>query len=834
MSNEDLTSVKEEIYSSIRDLENKLLKILNTKIAEISDNFEKYNEKIDSITSNNRQIVESVISEKISLEKLNALESFKNKADGILISHEIRINNDNKDINQMRNKYDRVIEDNLLVPGLIGAKCQFTNVKEYIMSINSEISRLKYEKDQLKKETKDYKSRIDNLFKQMISVADNSVDRSKEYIDSQLLGNKNQFEKKIDEYSQNAHNLRIEIFKIKSDIEEQANNIKLEAEKINNFSEKSNNIDENIVKINDKIADMTLKTNYEINNLHEKNKKTEKKVIDLKNELGRIKVMSEIRNKSKSILNNSKIKEIMENSHTMANKRNSCSNIESFDNKNFSEKKNFNEKNKKYFDIKGKKSFCFGINSLTKEETELKNNINIIKKNKKIKNEEKISSIKLNKIKKKIKNSNNNNEEEKTDIIISEESFQDNDNINEDDISNINHFYKTIIDSNRTKRISSRNEDIININPNFKESVDNTNNNFQNNFNTFKEPEKPKRIGQIKFDLKTKSLKKKTYSIATGENKLFPKIYLQSNSTNIDNQANQEFLNNHNDNNTIINIDNNNNNENNDNNDNAHSSASESINNNNNKEMKMKENKENKEKKIKSLEIQNEIDNSNMSSRKESVKNLKETTDNLNNSPSYKNNQKIYSRNNNYLFYNSSYNNNNNKNSYNTSPKAFDEDKYLLTNFKKNKKRMSFSKSNKNNYINNMNYNHINNNNQKQIILSQKNSSGGINIIGINEEKLNKKYSIEGNIYLDQENENNLKLENINLPSTKSVKIKKKKNKLQGISCEVPLKISAAFGRTAYTFIDKNNNKKFYSIKMLKKKPENEKFDVYLGNSNNL
>ena len=246
--------------------------------------------------------------------------------------------------------------------------------------------------------------------------------------------------------------------------------------------------------------------------------------------------------------------------------------------------------------------------------------------------------------------------------------------------------------------------------------------------------------------------------------------------------------------------------------------------------MKMKENKENK---IKTLEIQNEIDNSNMSSRKESVKNVKETTDNLNNSPSYKNNQKIYSRNNNYLFYNSSYNNNN-KNSYNTSPKAFDEDKYLLTNFKKNKKRMSFSKSNKNNYINNMNYNHINNNNQKQIILSQKNSSGGINIIGINEEKLNKKYSIEGNIYLDQENENNLKLENINLPSTKSVKIKKKKNKLQGISCEVPLKISAAFGRTAYTFIDKNNNKKFYSIKMLKKKPENEKFDVYLGNSNNL
>ena len=35
----------------------------------------------------------------------------------------------------MKNKYDRVIEDNLLVPGLIGIKCQFNNVKEYIQSV---------------------------------------------------------------------------------------------------------------------------------------------------------------------------------------------------------------------------------------------------------------------------------------------------------------------------------------------------------------------------------------------------------------------------------------------------------------------------------------------------------------------------------------------------------------------------------------------------------------------------------------------------------------------------------------------------------------------------
>ena len=66
-------------------------------------------------------------------------------------------------------------------------------------------------------------------------------------------------------------------------------------------------------------------------------------------------------------------------------------------------------------------------------------------------------------------------------------------------------------------------------------------------------------------------------------------------------------------------------------------------------------------------------------------------------------------------------------------------------------------------------------------------------------------------------------------PSANTKNQIKKKFKLQGISNEAPLKISAAFGRTAYTFIDKNNEKKIYSIQMIKKKPENEKLDIFFG-----
>ena len=129
----------------------------------------------------------------------------------------------------------------------------------------------------------------------------------------------------------------------------------------------------------------------------------------------------------------------------------------------------------------------------------------------------------------------------------------------------------------------------------------------------------------------------------------------------------------------------------------------------------------------------------------------------------------------------------------------------------------------------NSNYSNYNHNNYNQLYLSHRDHNQGINLVGLNQDITNRKNSIDGNIYLG--NENNLKIERLGIPSPESQKLKKKKMKLHGISAEAPLKISAAFGRTAYTFIDKNNNKKLYSIQMLKKKPENNKLDIYFGSN---
>jgi hypothetical protein len=167
MSKEDLTLLKDEIFQKMRELEKKMNKESNEQKDEISLYYKRMDEKVDHILTNNREIIESVVSEKINYEKIHSLENFKNKADGILISHEIRINNHNKDINDMKTKYDKVIVDNLSVPGFIGNSCQYKNIAEYIVSTISEFSRFKYEKDTLKIETKELRNKIDNIFKSL-------------------------------------------------------------------------------------------------------------------------------------------------------------------------------------------------------------------------------------------------------------------------------------------------------------------------------------------------------------------------------------------------------------------------------------------------------------------------------------------------------------------------------------------------------------------------------------------------------------------------------------------------------------------------------------------
>ena len=182
--NIELVHLKEEIFKELRELESKFLDMFVKKSSEIEDKNKTSLEKIDSMMSKNEQMFNSINNQQIKFEKIVELESFKNKTNDMIITHEFRIKNISKDLDDIKFRYEREIIQNLTVPGFVGPSCQFKTLSDYLLFNINEINKLKIDKDLTKKENKEIKSKFDSIMKNMLNLVDNSVTRCNEYTDN--------------------------------------------------------------------------------------------------------------------------------------------------------------------------------------------------------------------------------------------------------------------------------------------------------------------------------------------------------------------------------------------------------------------------------------------------------------------------------------------------------------------------------------------------------------------------------------------------------------------------------------------------------------------------
>ena len=183
-NNNYLNLFKEEVLSHLRELENRLSSQISSKELKLNQDYDEFTSKMNALIANNKEMISNMVSQKVKIEKISELESFKNKVDSMLITHEVRIKNSIDEIEKIKTKYDKIVTDNLYVSGFIGNSCQFRNVSEYLSYNISEVSKLKMEREQNKKDMKDMKNKIDGTIKNMITLNDNSVKLCNKYTDN--------------------------------------------------------------------------------------------------------------------------------------------------------------------------------------------------------------------------------------------------------------------------------------------------------------------------------------------------------------------------------------------------------------------------------------------------------------------------------------------------------------------------------------------------------------------------------------------------------------------------------------------------------------------------
>ena len=523
----ELVHLKQDIFDELKKLDKKFTDLHQENSKNIPKDILTPLDKINIMLNKTEQMFLSVTEQQIKLDKITELETFKNKANDIIISHDIRINSLIKDVENAIYKYDREISQNLTVPGFIGTSSRFKTLSEYLLYNIDEMAKLKMEKDLMKKEEKELKSKIDSIVKNILNVVENSIKRANLYTDNKLknfdevLNNKyKEFKEKIMEirtqFLSNEKFIKEEIDKInkvfkeinylkenietimnKSEIKSFMNEIKNKVDKINNEVKKNR---KNIDNINNmlKTNEIMINNVNNVDNYETKNKLSHSKRISLKRS-------SEINNNNYNYRNNNLIKSIKSEKNYIK---------ENITNLN-------NQKISNSFKVKKNKE----INEYTNQKKVEKNNSNEILK--KFDNNKKESIINNNKPNNTI---NKNNIKTYNDLkhVIKPKLIKDKENKYNDIIES----YSIESKIQTERKIISFNKDKSN-----KKKID-----FNNKIN-LSDGEKEKKI--IRIDMKKKNVKNnkidKHTIIKIEGNKTFEKFKKENIQNNIINHTDYNF-----------------------------------------------------------------------------------------------------------------------------------------------------------------------------------------------------------------------------------------------------------------------------------------------------
>ena len=240
MINKELLELKNEFLKELREIETKLDKKLENHSIILDIKNQEQEDKINLTVQKNEQLYDTMLNQKLKLEKISELNISQKKLNDMLISHEMRINTLITENKKLIKNYDKIITD-LSVPGYIGSSCMYRNISEYIQNNINEIQKIKNDKDYDKKLTEDIKNKLDNFMKNMLTLVDNTVTRCNQYTDNKQVYLENILKNKLIEFNEKNMDLRTQIFSNFSKANQQVEKFGIKLNELKNIENKINN-----------------------------------------------------------------------------------------------------------------------------------------------------------------------------------------------------------------------------------------------------------------------------------------------------------------------------------------------------------------------------------------------------------------------------------------------------------------------------------------------------------------------------------------------------------------------------------------------------------------
>ena len=161
ISYQDLIKFKEELLKELRDYKYQTTLNINNEIHK----FEKLIENKNVITNFIEKEKLSLLSKsEFSNERNIILSQISNKEQEIrnkLVVTDAKLNNYKRDVEESIYRYDKIIVENLQIPGLVGNACKYPNLKEYILANKEELNNSSMISKQASMELKSFKKKTE-------------------------------------------------------------------------------------------------------------------------------------------------------------------------------------------------------------------------------------------------------------------------------------------------------------------------------------------------------------------------------------------------------------------------------------------------------------------------------------------------------------------------------------------------------------------------------------------------------------------------------------------------------------------------------------------------
>ena len=191
---DDLNKFKDDILTHIYLIESKINASISNQQEQISTNTLNLTNKITVLEQKNSHLSDQFSKITFDNSKISELLTFKKKAENELISQKIHLDSSIKDLSNSIYKHDKIILENLNVPGQIGTGAKYKNLSEYlsqnIKSMKNILNDQKFMQDKLK----EHEKYIDNKSHQLKILIDEVILQNKNYTDIkfQLYSNDNE------------------------------------------------------------------------------------------------------------------------------------------------------------------------------------------------------------------------------------------------------------------------------------------------------------------------------------------------------------------------------------------------------------------------------------------------------------------------------------------------------------------------------------------------------------------------------------------------------------------------------------------------------------------